>query len=322
MMENAQNQTINSVPDAVLAFLQMNGAAPTEMEGPNTDLCKFYYQLGKLYYDKADLFEAQVNFVHSIKFADFPKDTFTAFKTLGFLIRISSEKLEDEAAKKYIADAEKLIEFLANDLGNLSSDYFYNIGILHNYKGEFDKAGESFLFAKNKSKMSNEPELLAKSLLALAINEYNMNRLEKALDYLNELEELLKIVNKSYLKGSMYFYAAKIYSRLEDFDKALNYYSMANKVLHHKKCWNLFGYTLLGKGVVYKRMGSYDKALDLFELAKESVDTTMFKRLNSLIEEEVCDVQDSSVDLYLDRNMRVVTEKQLGTERFPLEKPR
>ncbi|MBT5094807.1 MAG: hypothetical protein HOM21_11215, partial [Halobacteriovoraceae bacterium] len=83
-----------------------------------------------------------------------------------------------------------------------------------------------------------------------------------------------------------------------------------------KKCWNLFGYVLLGKGIVHKRIGDFGRALDYFQLAKESSDSLSFKRLNELVSNEIQDVNDSSVDLYLDKTNRKVKERSLGTIDF------
>src|SRR5690606_21627411 len=88
------------------------------------------------------------------------------------------------------------------------------------------------------------------------------------------------------------------------------------EVLQTKNCWNLYGYILLGKGTVYKRMGDYEKASLLFGLAHESIDKNTFRRLSKMIQDEIEDVNDSSVDLYLDRTNRKIKERHLGTIDF------
>lgn len=280
------------------------------------EIGKSHYQLAKVFYDKSDLIEAEKNFLAALKYTETPGDIFSMLKILGFLIRIASEKLEDEKAVSYITQAEELIEQLTNVLGSLNSEYFYNLGLIKNYSGSFSEAKENFLIAYKKSKEENEPELLAKCLLALAILFYNNREFKTSLDYLAQLEELLKILNKTYLQGAMYHFYAKIYLEENEFDKSLEYFSLANKSLQEKKCWNLLGYVLLGRGILHKKRGEFDKSLVYFQFAKESTDAKSFKRLYTLIQNEIQDVNDSSVDLYLDRTNRKVHERHIGVIDF------
>jgi tetratricopeptide (TPR) repeat protein len=289
---------------------------PTEESLSKREIGRSFYQLGKLHYDKSDLDAAEENFVKSLNCAERPRDTFSIFKILGFLIRISSEKLEDDKALNYINLAEELVDDLTQVLGSLNSEYFYNVGIVKNYSGKFDEAFDNFQLAYKKSKEENEPDILAKTLLALANNCYARKNYEGALDFLGQLNQLMAILKKDYLSGAMFLFSAKVYLELEDFDNSLKFFKLANQTLQTKKCWNLFGYILLGKGNVYKNMGDFDKALEYFNLANESIDPNVFKRLSNLLSSEIEDVNDSSVDLYLDRNNRKVKERSLGTIDF------
>lgn len=274
------------------------------------------YKLGKTYYDKSDLDEAEVNFSKALQCGVFPKDTFVLFKTLGFLIRIASEKLEDDKALTYIERAETMADDYAKEAGGLNAEYFYNLGLVKNYRGDFMAARENFQLSFKKSKEENEAELQAKTLLALATNSFQLKEFERSLEYLHHLDQLLRIISKDYLRGSMYLYSGRIYTELGLFDKALAAYDQASYFLQKKKCWNLWPYVLLGRGVVYKRMGQFDKSLTFFNLAHESADKDVFKRLVKLVEAEIEDVNDSSVDIYLDKTNRKVHERELGVIDF------
>jgi tetratricopeptide (TPR) repeat protein len=305
----------------VLAYLsngeteaEQNLIAPEKLT--RREIGRANYELAKLYYDKSDLVKAEDYFIKAYQCTERPKDTFSILKILGFLIRIASEKLEDDKANTYITEAEKLVDELANSLGSLSAEYFYNVGTIRTYQGDFNDARINYELAYKKSKEENEPELLAKTLLALAVNGYNRKALEEALDYLQQLGQLLKIIKKTYLNGAMFMYSAKIFTELEQFDKSLHFFRLANESLQEKKCWNLYGYGLLGKGIVFKCLGNYEKALLHFQLAKESLDKLTFRRLSEMIESEINDVNDSSVDLYLDRTNRKIKERNLGTIDF------
>ncbi|WP_417335195.1 winged helix-turn-helix domain-containing protein [Halobacteriovorax marinus] len=317
MNENLEMNSRQQEADTSIAFYEFNDQfIPTDDSLSKREIGRSFYQLGKLHYDKSDLDAAEENFLKSLKCAERPRDIFSIFKILGFLIRISSEKLDDEKATAYIAHAEELVDDLTKVLGSLNAEYFYNVGIVKNYSGKFQEAYDNFQFAYKKSKEENEPDILAKTLLALSNNCYNRKDYKGALDYLSQLNQLLAIIKKDYLSGAMYLFSAKVYLEVEDFENSLKFFKLANETLQTKKCWNLFGYILLGKGNVYKNMGDFDRALEYFNLASESIDPNVFKRLSNLLKSEIEEVNDSSVDLYLDRNNRKIKERSLGSIDF------
>ncbi len=292
------------------------GLIPSVDRLTKLEVGKAYYQLAKVYYDKADLDMAEVNFIKSLECADLPKDNFSVLKILGFLIRIAAEKLENEKASKYISMSESIVEDLASNLGSLNGEYFYYAGLVKSYKGDFDGASLDLNMAHKTSREENDPDLLAKCLLALANNSLNTLDCHQALDYLNQLDNLLKIINKEYLGGSMHMSYGKVYLTLGDHQKSLEHFKIANETLQNKKCWNLYGYVLLGKGQVYKLAGDFDRSVVYYNMASEAIDLNRFRRLSNLVKSEIQEVNDSSVDIYLDRTNRKVKEKTLGVIDF------
>jgi tetratricopeptide (TPR) repeat protein len=299
-----------------LQYLDSEKDKKSEYSITYKELGKSYYLLAKVLYDKSDLIEAEKNFIKALEFTQTPVDCYSILKIYGFLIRIASEKLENEKAQLYIQKAKELVNNLSTKLGSLGSEYFYNLGIIENYSGNFSQAKENFLMSYKKSKEENEPEILSKCLLALAILYYNGKNYKTAIEYLVQLDELLKIINKTYLRGSMYYYLGKIYIEIEEYELAQKNLQMANKTLQEKKCWNLHGYLLLSKGIVHKKLGEFEKALVYFNYAIDSTDPTHFKRLFTIVRSEIQDVNDESVDIYLDRTNRKIHERTLGTIDF------
>lgn len=275
-----------------------------------------HYQLAKLYYDKGDLNKAEHHFEIAKDVGVRPRDNYPLLKTLGFLIRIASEKLDDAKAKKYIELSSELVNELATSLGSLNAEYFYYLGLIDNYNGRFEEGISNLLICMQRSKEENEPEILSKCLLALATMNYYKKNFSEAKNYLDQLEQLLKIINKTYLNGSMYFYAGKIQLELNQFTEALESLSMAIKFLQDKKCWNQYGHILFWKGNIFKKMGEYNKALTYFKLASEILDHDVFQRLSQMIRNEIQDVTDSNVDIYLDRDNRKISEKSIGSIDF------
>ena len=209
-----------------------------------------------------------------------------------------------------------MLETISTHFPSLHSEYFYNAGALDTYKGDFQSAHENFQQAYLKAQRENEPDLIAKSLYALSTNSYQLKRFKEATLYLQQLTELLQILERDYLKGAMHILWGNVERELGNYPDALNKYDLAMKYLHSKRCWNMLNYILMNKGITYKKMGEFSKALLYFDIAQKSLDEEYFKRLQALIVTEVGDVNDTSVDIYLDRHNRQIQEKNIGVIDF------
>lgn len=275
-----------------------------------------HYRLAKIFYDKADFEKAEEYFLMALSRTELPQDAFAIFKIYGFLIRIYSESLDEKEADKYIQLSSELLDKIVATLPSLNAEYFYNAAVVNTYRGEFTEAHKNFHQAYRKAQTENEPELMAKSLYAMATNACQMKNFQDALQHLSQLNELLNILKKGYLKGSMHLLWGNALRELGQYSESLPQYDLAMKLLHSKRCWNMHNYVLLNKGIALKKMGEFSKALMLFGIAQNSLDEEYFKRLQQLILMEVEDVNDSSVDLYLDRHNRVIHEKALGVIDF------
>ncbi|MCO4755034.1 MAG: hypothetical protein KC478_11175, partial [Bacteriovoracaceae bacterium] len=204
-----------------------------------------FYRLGKVFYDKADLDTAEDYFLRALDKTIYPKDAFAMFKCYGFLIRIYSENEREKDADRFIALAYELAERFGRDLGTLSAEYFYNVGMVYTYKGEFDKALENFKLAYQKAQTENEPELIAKSLYSVATASYHLKMHKETLGYLSQLSELLNILRKGYLKGSMHLLYGNLHKDMGNFSESLKNFDLGIQHLQQKNCWNLYGYILL-----------------------------------------------------------------------------
>ena len=314
-METQSPTNSNFIQQAVLNLLEDNlyeYDPQRYSEQERRDCGETHYRLGKIYYDKSDLKLAKKHFERALELCFETKDFYFEFKVLGFLVRIASEQLDSEASERYIQRSHSITERATSGLATLNAEVFYNAGIVKTYYGQFEEAFQNFQLAILKAKGENSPEVLAKSYYALATGNYQNKNFELALNSLGQLRELLKVLDKSYLRGTMDLLYGNIYSELGDFQAALKFYKQANTLLAKKSCWNLYGYILLGGGTIYKKMGKYEQSLWFFEMAQESTDPVQFKRLQQLIKAEIDSVNDSSVDIYLDRRNRMIHERDLG----------
>jgi tetratricopeptide (TPR) repeat protein len=280
------------------------------------ELGRSYYKLAKIHYDKADLKLSEKYFNRALELTEFPKDVFAMLKINGFLVRIYTELLEQKGAVRAIENSEILVDKLSSILGSLNSEYFYNLGVAKTYRGEFNEAKLNFELAYKKSREENEPDLQAKTLLALGNTYYSLKNFDESLKHFILLEQLLEIIEKSYLKGSMFFSMGKTYVEIGELNRADECLRKALKHFQQKKSWNLQSYILYTQGLINKRLGEYEKSLFYFHTAMELTDKTVFKRLYSLIQMEIQDVNDNSIELYLDRVNRKVVERQIGVIDF------
>lgn len=316
-MDNIQSPSIETLMTRSVVDLQKDDRflahLPTDssrIEGQG------HYRLAKIFYDKADFEKAEEHFLDALKRTELPQDAFAIFKIYGFLIRIYGESLNEKEANKYIQLSSELLDQIVQILPSLNAEYFYNAAVVNTYKGDFVEAQKNFQQAYRKAQTENEPELMAKSMYAMATNACQMKNFADALTHLSQLNELLNILKKGYLKGSMHLLWGNALRELGHYADSLPQYDLAMKLLHSKRCWNMHNYVLLNKGIALKKMGEFSKALMLFGIAQNSLDEECFKRLQQLILSEVEDVNDSSVDLYLDRHNRVIHEKALGVIDF------
>lgn len=273
------------------------------------------YRLGKIYFDKSDLKTAELYFNRSISNWKYPDDINFTFKTLGFLVRIAAETLDEKKTENYILQSEIFLEkskkWLSHS-GELTSEFYYNSGIIFSYRGDLKNALEDFALAAKKAREENSPEVLAKSVYGLANTYFNLKELQLTLKYLDQLKSILEVLGKSYLLGTYHLLYGNVYSELNEYNLSISHYQNAHKVLVDKTCWNLYGKLLLQEGIVYKKMGEFNKALLYFELTKLSINPQTFKKLYLKAENEITDVNGSDIDLVMDRNNRMIYEKNLG----------
>jgi tetratricopeptide (TPR) repeat protein len=275
-----------------------------------------YYRMAKLFYDKSDFEKAEEFFHRSLEKTQLPQDMFAVFKIYGFLVRIYSESQNELAVYETIKKLEHVHQKMVTELPHLTSEYFYNTGALASYKGELHEAAIQYSQAYKKAQLENEPEMMAKALHAMANTDLMLGKFQEAKLMVEQLNELLNILQKGYLKGSMHYLWGNVLRELGEFSEALKHFDLAQQLLHAKHCWNMHNYLLLSLGTTHKRMGDFSKSLVYFNMALTSVNGSSFQRLKTLIENEITDVHGSHVDLYLDRHNRVIHERTIGTIDF------
>ncbi len=278
-------------------------------------LAQSYYRLGKIYYDKSDLLAARECFLKTLEISKRNNnDGDFRYKVLGFLIRIASEVMQNKEVDLYVQESKEILVALSQNPENINCEFYYNYGLLgtHQHNISQEQAREYFYKSYQKSLKENRPEIQAKALYALAANYFFHDDFPNAIKYLDHLKELLKVIDKKYIRATMFLKFARIYSDMGELDKALNYFDLSQKDFAEKSCWNLYGHILLGKALIHKKKGDYALALNYLELAKSSTNTKVFKRLNEQIANEINEVSDSSVGMYIDKLNRKIHVQSIG----------
>ena len=128
-MDN-QLEGIKEDTNVVWPFYREETTDKEKRQEDKQELGKAYYRLAKLYYDKADINKAEKYFLNSYHCTEVATDYFPMLKILGFLIRIASEKLDNEKAQDYIQKCKILLDKITTLEKPLNSEYFYNMGFI------------------------------------------------------------------------------------------------------------------------------------------------------------------------------------------------
>lgn len=256
-----ENQSHDLFSGAQAPYILRNQSFEGKLEVDRSVVARSYYDLAKVHYDKASLKKAQKKFTLALQYMDFPRDIFLGLKAYGFLIRIASEMQQDGLVQDYVAKAEELTQGLTSVLGSLNAEYFYNVAAIYNYKGDFTNAKINYLLACRRAKEENEPELLAKCLLSTARVCLSLNELADSHDYLKQLEQLLTIIDKDYVAGSMHFLMGRVLLAQGKNDLAIQSFDKANHSLKVKKSWNMLAKFFSIKAVLIKILVSLVRPL-------------------------------------------------------------
>lgn len=304
------NLTMQDVADALM------NTSSAKMSMDERTLGQAHYRLGKIFFDKADFKKAEKHFLKALDLCMLPDDGFPIMKIAGFLVRIYSETLKKEDASNFIDVSKMVLDIMDTQKDASGAELAFFHGVVDTYLGNFENAKKNFSLSYKKAQEENEPDIVAKSLLSLA-QSYALEKDHKqALKTLSLLEQLLSILNKGYLKGSMYLLYGNMMNQIGEFKKAIEYYDLSTKELSAKSCWNLLGYTFLGRGISYKKMSEYKQALTYFTLAQNLVNPNASKKLIEKVTKEIGEVNDSNIDFFIDRHNRLIHEKELGTIDF------
>ena len=143
-------------------------------------------------------------FQKHLKAVNFQEIVLLHLKYMGFSFGFLSESLRTDEASKHINNASKLIEKTSLELPTLTSEFFYNSGVVKNYLGDFlgaKKILNCLLIWQLRSQ-----RLIFKVKFSFHWQTIaNLGQFKEAISQIGKLDELLKIIDKSYLKSRNVF---------------------------------------------------------------------------------------------------------------------
>ncbi|MCB0378891.1 MAG: tetratricopeptide repeat protein, partial [Bdellovibrionales bacterium] len=239
------------------------------------------------------------------------KDAKTFLECSNYMLRAYAE----------LQEGEKIIK-LRNQLNQWSSEHgefiprtYYTLALCESQSGHYDQALEYCRKSLSLALETNNKEDICYAITGLAIAYYQLGRLQEALKEIYNLQIFFDALQLPKLQLTANMVNAHIYRKLGKYPQALeslwNCYEM---IKDDKDLYSHF--TLLyGLGLTYKESGDLEKARTYLELGIRSIDSKNMKRLYSLIQELLLEVQRSSkspYDMIYDVHTHSVTEKTKG----------
>lgn len=279
------------------------------------DQGQYYYKAAKTYYDLGELQMAEEYFMKAKEVVEATDDIFFLLKILGFLIRISSEAMYKHLTDRYILESEKALNQALKLYPTQGAEYYYNFGQIHTYKKDFSSAGECFSICTKKALDLADNEMLAKGYYALSQNAYSLDNYELSLQFIIKMKKIPGFLGP-YLRGVLHLQLANIYLATNKSKEGLTEVKYSRLAFQGRPCWNLLPYIFLTEGLLFKKMEQYNRALYIFNLGLDLLNRKYYQRSYTYFRKEIEYIQNSNVDMYLNRSNRVVKEKILGNIDF------
>ncbi len=135
---------------------------------------------------------------------------------------------ELEKAQKYVL---KAIDTSVEGLNEYNLGYAYLVYAKYNYEiNNYNKSKLLFEKSINKFSQLNENSLLAEAMTEYGVMLYNINKFKEAELILDETSLVLLNIKNYKIELKVYFYLAKIYEGIGNYEKAFNYFKRYNEM--------------------------------------------------------------------------------------------
>lgn len=270
------------------------------------------YELGKLYYEKAEFGVATEKLTQASEGYLASKNFEMYLKCVHMILRGYIERdMFDEVAsiKEQIQDVSAKYGFALN------SKSFYLLCICSHFKGQFENSMEYAQKALSSALEMDSKEDICYALCAIAIMYRSQGKYSEALREIYNLQVFFQFVSVPEVKLSSMLINGRILADTGKFEESLNVFWMAYEELKHHKTQDKHVQLLYNIARTYFMSGEKLLAGTYINLAEKACDPVNFKHTYSTILElkQKLGIQASiDFDLVFDLEQHAVTERKMG----------
>jgi tetratricopeptide (TPR) repeat protein len=269
-------------------------------------------EIGMLYCDRGDYQLALPNLEDAAKVFLEERNYASYLKTLLCVLRIHSERGEQE---KITQIKEHLHDLVIREGIELSSKMYYVLGLCSSLKAQPDNAVEYLKKALELGLKSNNQEDMCYAILGLSICYRQQGKFEEALKEVYNLNIFLQVINNTDLKIASANSNARILMDMKKYEPALDVLWLAyEEIKHTKQLYTALG-ILINIGTCLFELGQKDAAKIYFSLAYKSIDPINNKAYHAYTEKYLKALNTSvtsEVDMVFDLDNHAIIEKSLG----------
>ena len=291
--------------------------------------------LANLYFEKCD-FRNSVECLEKVKVEALQFHLYeNYFKSVSTLLRIHAERLELEKIQSLVREVMQVGDSL-EDFSRFTAKIEYNQAIYYSYAREFAKARDHFENSETAARVEfgregaseKDRAEAARDILYASFGQASVassqGRLLEALERLDILDGMFaryqefpqEILRTEHLEASILVARGNIQRELGDYPKALDAFWKAHGRLKAQRVWSYYYYVLLGLGRIYLAMEDASRASIFFDLVSDAVTNLELHSLREILERENLKVKNSACRLVVDRERKVVVEKEKGEVHF------
>lgn len=284
-------------------------------------------ELGQLYVEKCD-FPNALEYLEKVKTEALQFHLYdNYFKAMALLLRIHAERLEFEQHESLMREVLHVGESLAS-FQRYQPRLHYNQAIAYSYKQQWDDALNFFQLSEKEAssllEAASEKERLdlqrerLNAKYGVAFTYKDKGQYDHALKLLQELHQEIQSQPAALqdLEANVMIVEGHCHRELKQYQSALDKYWAAHSILKNQRNWSHYYYVLLGLGRTYLMMDDVIRANTFFELVKEAVSGLELNALKRLLERVTNAVQTGAPKLLIDRERKVLIEKQIGEVHF------
>lgn len=274
------------------------------------------FELGRLYSDRGDFFEAIAKLQNAAEGFLQKRDFSQFLKSQNLLLRLYAET-EQEA--QIHAAKERLQDLVLKEGFELNSKTYYTLALCASFKSQEEIALDYAQKALAIALANDSKEDICYAISATALIYFGQGRLQEALKEIYNLQIFFEVISLPDVKISTLILNSMIMTELKKFDQAVDVLWQAYELIKEQKNFYLQTYLLANMGKTYRKAGDKELARLYLSLAAKTVDPKNHIRLARVVDLELAELgyeTKNAFDLVFDLEAHTVTERKLGKVDF------